>query len=260
MKAELAALCAALLADLRAEFGPNLLGVLVSGSRIHGAPGPTSDLDTHVLVAGWRRRRVNRLLRGIEIEMFVNPPARIPGYFDDGRGVTLHMFAFGRAIYDPQGIVAGLQAQARALWEAGPPPVAPGLHWHHRYAPADTLNDLADVGDADPATASLLIGKAADQLIASHYALNRRWPAKTKRLLADLDSWDPTAAAHLRSALAGPDLAERRAALLALAGHVLAPLGGLAGPEWSMAWEDLPPPAPDASTAEEGERHEQISR
>jgi hypothetical protein len=252
MNVSLDAVCAALIDELQAEFGPDLLGVLVSGSRIHGVPGPTSDLDTHVLIGGWRRRRINRLLHGLEIEMFVNPPARIPGYFSDGRGVTLHMFAFGRSIYDPRGIVAGLQEQARELWAAGPEPVAPAMYWHHRYAPADVLNDLADVGASDPATANLLINKASDMLIATHYALNRRWPAKTKRLLADLAAWDAAAAAQLRLAHAPDPLESRRTALLALAEHVLAPIGGLAGPEWSMDWEALPPPAPGASPAEEG--------
>jgi hypothetical protein len=252
MNVSLDALCAALIEELQAEYGPDLLGVLITGSRVHGTPGPTSDLDTHVLVAGWRRRRLNRLFRGLEIEMFVNTAARIPGYFSDGRGVTLHMFAFGRAIYDPQGIVAGLQAQARALWDAGPPPVAPADYWHHRYAPADVLNDLADVGDGDPATANLLINKASDLLIATHYALNRRWPAKTKRLLADLAAWDSPAAALLRATHAPGPLEARRTALRALAEHVLATIGGLAGPEWSMDWEALPPPAPGASPTDEG--------
>jgi hypothetical protein len=33
-----------LIALLRSEFGDELLGVLATGSRIHGTPGPTSDL------------------------------------------------------------------------------------------------------------------------------------------------------------------------------------------------------------------------
>jgi hypothetical protein len=162
------------------------------------------------------------------------------------------MFAFGRAIYDPQGIVAGLQSQARELWAAGPPPVSPADHWHHRYAPADVLNDLADVGDGDPATANLLLNKASDMLIASHYALNRRWPAKTKRLLADLAAWDDPAADQLRAIHQPGPLEARRSALLRLAEHVLAPIGGPAGPEWSMDWEALPPPAPGTIPDEEG--------
>src|SRR5437867_2940609 len=44
-----------LIALLRSEFGDELLGVLATGSRIHGTPGPTSDLDAHVLIAAPRR-------------------------------------------------------------------------------------------------------------------------------------------------------------------------------------------------------------
>src|SRR5438128_1448631 len=62
------------LADLQDEFGPELLGLLATGSRIHGQPGPTSDLDLHVVIAVPRRRRRNRVVEGIEVEMFLNPP------------------------------------------------------------------------------------------------------------------------------------------------------------------------------------------
>jgi len=232
-------LFADLIALLQAEFGATLLGVLASGSRIHGTPSATSDLDSHVLISSPRRRRRNFLLHGLEIEMFINPPQRIPAYFNDGRPVTLHMFAFGQAIYDPQGIVADLQAQARTLWNAGPPLIPPSLDWHHRYVAADLTNDLLDLGDDDDSSANLLIGKLVEHLLATHYGLQRRWLAKPKRLLTDLASWDDHATTFARAALESRPLNERRAAINQLAAHVLAPIGGLAGPEWTMDWEEL---------------------
>ena len=99
-----------LIALLRAEFGDDLLGVLATGSRIHSTPGPTSDLDVHVVIAQPRRQRRNILLDGVEIEMFINPPFQIQRYLADG-GNDIHMFAFGRAIYDPQGFIGQLQDQ-----------------------------------------------------------------------------------------------------------------------------------------------------
>src|SRR5438067_5842951 len=92
-------LCDPLLALLRAEFGDDLLGVLATGSRIHGTPDPTSDLDVHVVIDQPRRQRRNILLDGLEIEMFINPPFQIHRYMADG-GNDIHMFTFGRAIYD----------------------------------------------------------------------------------------------------------------------------------------------------------------
>ena len=132
--------CDRLVALLREEFGEELLGVLVTGSRVHGTPGPTSDLDAHVIIATPRRQRRNFVLDGVEVELFLNPPLQIRRYFADGRGHDPHMFAFGRAIDDPHGTVAALQAEARRIWEAGPPLEA-HLAWQHRYFPADLLRD-----------------------------------------------------------------------------------------------------------------------
>ena len=227
-----------LLAMLRAEFGEDLLGVLATGSRIHGTPGPTSDLDAHVIIGQPRRQRRNIALDGVEVEMFINPPFQIRRYFSS-RGVDEHMFTFGRAIYDPHGVVAGLQAEARERWEAGPPPLE--ALWMPRYFAADLLRDLEDVAAHDEATAELLIAQIVDRLIESHYQLNRRWPAKPKRRLADLERWDAQAAQLARTALTCGPLDLRREALDELAGHVLAPLGGLMPLEWRNEWDELQP-------------------
>ena len=221
---------------LQAEFGDELLGVLATGSRIHGTPGPTSDLDVHVLIAQPRRQRRNIVLDGVEVEMFINPPFQIRRYFSD-RGVDEHMFTFGRAIYDPHGVVADLQAEARARWHAGPSAVAD--IWLHRYGPADLLRDLEDVAASDQATANLLIARIADQLIESHYRLKGRWPAKPKRRLTDLEQWDACAAGLARRVLACMPLDDRRAALDQLAAHVLGPVGGLMPLEWHNEWDQL---------------------
>jgi predicted nucleotidyltransferase len=223
---------------LRAEFGDDLLGVLATGSRVHSTPGPTSDLDVHVLIAQPRRQRRNIVLHGVEVELFINPPFQIRRYFGD-RGVDEHMFTFGRAIYDPQGVVAELQAEARVRWQAGPPRVADA--WMHRYAPADLLRDLEDVGAGDAATSNLLIARIVDMLLDSHYRLNRRWPAKPKRRLADLEGWDAHAAQLARAALACGPLDDRRAALDRLAAHALASIGGLMPLEWYNEWDAVQP-------------------
>jgi predicted nucleotidyltransferase len=228
-----------LIAILRDEFSDDLLGILATGSRVHGTPGPTSDLDAHVIIASHRRQRRNFVLDGAEVELFINPPFQVRRYFS-GRGVDEHMFTFGRPIYDPHAIVAGLQAEARARWEAGPPPVKPE-DWRHRYIPADLLRDLEDVGSSDEATASILIASLVDQLIASHYQLSGRWPEKPKRRLADLGRWDQRAEQLARAALTCRPLDQRRAALEQLAAHVLAPIGGLIPLEWRSEWEEVQP-------------------
>ena len=226
-----------LIALLRAEFGDDLLGVLATGSRIHSTPGPTSDLDVHVVIAQPRRQRRNILLDGIEIEMFINPPFQIHRYMADG-GNNIHMFAFGRAIYDPQGFIAQLQDRARALWQAGPPALAELTRWMPRYFAADMLRDLTDLGE-DEAAAGLQIARIVDQLIETHCRLNRRWPSKPKRRLAELAGWAPEVAGLASAALTEKTLAARRAAVQRMAELVLSPIGGLMPLEWRNEWEPI---------------------
>lgn len=178
--------------------------------------------DAHVIIATARRQRRNFVIDGIEVELFINPPMQNRRYFADGRGHDPHMFTFGCAIYDPHGAVAALQAEARRIWEAGPAPLEPRLHWLHRYFPADLLRDLDDIGDTDEATTTLLLA-IVERLIATHHAIQRRWEVKPKRRLAELAARDPEAARLARLALAGATLAERRDAAHQLAAHVLAP-------------------------------------
>src|SRR5689334_9056458 len=214
-----------LIALLRAEFGADLLGALATGSRIHGTPSPTSDLDVHVVIDQPRRQRRNIVLDGIEIELFINPPFQIRRYMADGRGNDTHMFAFGRAIYDPYGVIAQLQDEAGALWQAGPPPLAAGSLWMPRYFAADMLRDLSDLGE-DEAAASLQLARIVDQLIETHCRLAQRWAEKPKRRLTDLERWAPELARLAREALICGPLAERRAAVERMAEIVLAPIGG----------------------------------
>ena len=230
-----------LIALLHAEFGEDLLGVLATGSRIHGTPGPTSDLDVHVVIDQPRRQRRNIVLDGVEIEMFINPPFQIQRYMSAG-GNDIHMFAFGRAIYDPQGLIGQIQNQARALWQAGPPALADSARWMPRYFAADMLRDLTDLGE-DEAAASLQIARIVDQLIDAHCRLNRRWPSKPKRRLAELATWAPDLAQLASATQTASTLAARRAAVQQMADLVLAPIGGLMPLEWHNEWEPLAEPA-----------------
>jgi len=229
--------------DLQAEFGPDLLGMLATGSRVRGQGDASSDIDLHVLIGQPRRQRRNVVMANVEVEMFINPPFQIERYFVDGRtsgrGVDQHMWSTGRAVYDPQGVVAQLQAEAQRQWDAGPPPID-GADWPVRYLLPDTLRDIGDVIARDPDQAQIMIGVLVGELIFMHYRLHCRWRPKGKRVLADLQTWDETAAELVRQTCHGM-AAERFAALAQWMQHVLAPVGGPMPLAWHTQWEDIEP-------------------
>jgi hypothetical protein len=232
--------------QLRNEFGSDLIGVLAGGSRITGDARPGSDLDVVVLIARPQRQRRNVVVAGVEVEMFIDPLAGIRHYFEEGcangRGQIAHLCAGGRVVLDPQGRMAELQREARAIVEAGPPALSERERWQFRYAVADALRDIDDVKEDDPARTSLLVSLLVAQLIDQHYSVARRWLQKRKRVLLDIALWDRAAAHFARDALNETHpLPERCSAVRALAEHVLAPLGGIMPVEWSMEWEEIKP-------------------
>jgi hypothetical protein len=223
---------------LQQELGADLLGVLAAGSRVHGTPGPSSDLDMHVVLASSRTRRRIMLVDGVEVEQLFNPLALIHEYIKKN-AVDCSMFALGLILYDPQGIMADLKAEAKVLWALGPAMIPTQEIWQHRYLPSDLLGDLSDVDEADEATIALIVAQICSQLLETHYRLHQHWKPKAKRCLNDLAQWDVLATQLARNALACTSLAERRAALVSLSEHILAPLGGPMPLEWSIPWENL---------------------
>jgi hypothetical protein len=107
-----------------------------------------------------------------------------------------------------------------------------------RYLPPDTLRDIGDVIDRDPDQAQIMIGVLVGELIDMHYRLLCRWRPKGKRVLADLETWDVTAAVLARQSCHGT-VADRFVALTQLMQHVLAPVGGPMPLAWRTNWEDL---------------------
>jgi len=231
---------------LKSEFGSDLLGVLVGGSRIRSEGDPHSDLDIVVVVERPCRKRWNFVIDGVEVETLINPPFQMRRYFEeerrDGRGVMPHLCSTAQIIFDPQGLMATLQAEARAVWDAGPPPLLERDRWQFRYYAADALRDLADVQPSDKERAMFLIGLILPMLINRHYRISGRWLLKPKRLFHDLETWDVDAARLARQACNDKvALSDRCAAVRAMADHVLAPLGGIMPMEWNTDWEILEP-------------------
>jgi predicted nucleotidyltransferase len=231
---------------IQAEFGNDLLGLIVGGSRLRSEADRQSDLDFVVIIARPQRKRWNFVIEGVEVETLINPLFQMRRYFEDeridGRGLMPHLCSTGHIVYDPQGVMAALQAEAISIWKAGPPPLSEREHWQFRYHAADALRDLADVETEDPERAAFLVGLTLPKLINQHYRISGRWLSKPKRLLNDLANWDAVAASLARRACKdGATISDRCAAIRGLANHVLVPLGGVMPTEWGTDWELLDP-------------------
>ena len=105
------------------EHMDDLSGVLVCGSYITGNPTSRSDLDVHIILDNRvdYRQRGNRIIDGLMIEYFANPPKQILRYFEedirDNALMSQVQFATGEIILDKTGEAATLKEKALLMIE-----------------------------------------------------------------------------------------------------------------------------------------------
>jgi len=133
------------------EYKDDVVGVLVCGSFVTGSPSSRSDLDVHIILdeALSYRERGNRIVDGLLIEYFANPPRQIRSYFkEDYHGISPEsqtQFATGEILLDVTGVVAELKQEAIAMLALNFEDVVPNTHELVKYGIWDMLDDLLDL-------------------------------------------------------------------------------------------------------------------
>jgi predicted nucleotidyltransferase len=94
---------------------PEVTGIIVCGSYITGNPTKHSDIDIQIILKRgciWRERG-NKIVDGILMEYFANPPEMVLRYLEDDlkkrRIIEAHMLTTGRVILDKNGEIKKLQ-------------------------------------------------------------------------------------------------------------------------------------------------------
>lgn len=104
---------------------PFVNGILLTGSYIYGKPTDESDLDMRIVTNdGSNIDDRNWEKFGTRIEAFYNSSEQIRKYFQDAVETadepSVHFWANGKIVYDPEGIVQELQDEAKEIWKNGP--------------------------------------------------------------------------------------------------------------------------------------------
>ncbi len=105
---------------LRNELGARLEGMLLAGSRAYGTPRPHSDFDLQVIAdVPAPERRLGRAY-GHWVDLSIKSVQHVRGDFDKP-GIA-EMFALGRAVFDPHGMLAKLRQEAQVVLDTPMPP------------------------------------------------------------------------------------------------------------------------------------------
>ena len=94
-------------------------GIVICGSYITGNPTKNSDIDIQIILkrgCSWRERG-NKVVDGILMEYFANPPERIIGYLNEDyktrKTIAAHMLATGKIVLDKDGEARKLKQLAK---------------------------------------------------------------------------------------------------------------------------------------------------
>ena len=192
--------------ELAAPFGASLqqathfvftevrpVGVIATGTIVRGEGHAGSDIDLCVIHDASYRRRIQRFFSGVPVEIFINPPNAIRGYFreeaEDGRPITAHMLATGFVVYSSDPIVDQLRAEAHE-WLMRPTSLSDDAATRARYAIASRLEDAADVARADGPTAIMLLTQSVASMLEFFCTSRTGRVPRSKELLATVGRED----------------------------------------------------------------------
>lgn len=193
-----------IIAEIRTIAEP--VGILLTGSVIHGNAAPTSDLDVAVLWDRPGRQRIQRVIGGAPIECFCNSYAwwmdTLKGEVATGRAPSAHFLARGVIVHDTDARMRALQEAAARVVAGGPLP-GEDLLKQMRYGAVTALEDGEDIALIDPERALHLLHDAIDKALRYRYLTDRIWIPREKDLFTDAEARWPRLGVHVRAAYRG---------------------------------------------------------
>lgn len=202
-----------------------VVACLCFGSFARGDYRPGSDIDLLCLTrAPWRERRV-RLVGGVTVELFYNPPIQLDRELREAaitrNPATVLLLQESRVLWDGEGISAPLLALADEVHRQGPDPLSAFQILMLRYRLTDLLQDWLDLA-GEPGPQRLVEAELLQGMSEAFFDLRRQWRPKTKYRLHEMARLEPETAYHL-------ELGQLQAGLTC----VLNPVSGLLEESWS---------------------------
>lgn len=193
------------------EYASDLVGVLVCGSYVTGNPTSHSDLDVHLILDDVvvYRERGNRIIDGLLIEYFANPPKQILCYFEDDfhdRSLMAQtQFATGLILMDKTGDAAILKDKAETMIaDLYAQPTVPSMNELEKYGLWDIMDDLQDAYKTQRMDFDFLYFNCLNRLIECYMKRINR-PYNVKTILGNIVD-DATRKKYLLQELPDPEI------------------------------------------------------
>jgi predicted nucleotidyltransferase len=213
------------------------VGIVASGTIVRGNPDATSDLDLWVIHLEPARQRIQKFFNAVPVEIFVNPPWTIQGYFaqdqSNARPISAHMMATGHVVLAADPVVTELRQRAQWLLTQ-PPDLSEEAIERARYEAATHFEDATDIAGRSPIGASMLLSQSLMEMMRFAFMNARRFVPRDKDLLEEFGLLAGHSATKVRSFLQTADCDERVRLATEIADEILGVRGFF---EWSSNLE-----------------------
>jgi predicted nucleotidyltransferase len=213
------------------------VGIIASGTVVRGNPDATSDIDLWVIHLEPARQRIQKFFNGVPVEIFVNAPWTIHGYFvqdqSNARPISAHMMATGHLVLAGHPIVAELCERARWLLTQ-PPDLSDEAIERARYEAATRFEDATDIAARNPIAASMLLSQSLMDMMRFAFMNARRFVPRDKDLLDEFGRLAEPSAAKVRRFFQTSSFDERMTLATGIADEILGVRGFF---EWSSSLE-----------------------
>ncbi len=202
------------------------LGAFVFGSVARGEAGEHSDLDVKVIVREDNPcKNINHpFIDGVKLDItFISYEQLVQAAEKEQKGGRVPMILESMIIFDKTGKLGELKDSYAGLL---PPKSTDADYQFHQFILYHHDEKVRRNMTEDPETALLTMTLCLDELIKMHYQINGHWKVSSKRILKDLDVWDPDFARLLREFIKENELEKKFAIWSALVDHVARPMGG----------------------------------
>lgn len=175
------------------EYKNDIIGILVCGSFITGNPSSHSDLDVHIVLSETvnYRERGNKIIDGLLIEYFANPPRQIRKYFKEDYKIIKPMsqtqFITGKILFDKTGEVQKLKEEARYMLDKHYSELNMDINELNKYELWDMLDDLQDGFENNHDDFDFIYYCNLDKLLAL-YMKYIKYPYHKKTILGNITS------------------------------------------------------------------------
>jgi len=223
----------------------DIIGIIVSGSYIHGTLHENSDIDIHLILDEKceYRERGNTWVNGIEIEYFKNTPQQIRKYFVEEMKSphTAHMLVHSSVEYNNALVVNELIEEARQVLAIQPKLMNDVQKELAKYHIDDQWKDYQDaVLNEDTFSRKFILFDLVNKLVdvsCQFYQLRRQKSKKLEEQLAFANA-DFEITLLIKNIFDSQNVEEEVKHLEKLKNHIENKIGGRRAKEWKL-YEDF---------------------